>query len=105
AATVVQSLSAAQSARHGRSQSARERGHQNLLPPQPSEFSGAHPVLQTDARFSHRLHLARQLRPAAARRPGARRARLAKGGSTRVIDSVLSESDPSESKIKIKIKI
>ena len=48
---------------------------QDLLPAQPPELAGAHPVLQADARFPDRQHLLGQLRSAAARRAGPGRTR------------------------------
>src|SRR5262249_16924802 len=67
AAAIVQPLSPAQGAGHGRSQFAAKGRHQNLFPAQPSEFTGADPVLQAHSRLSDWHNASGQLRSPAAR--------------------------------------
>ena len=65
AAPDVRPASAAQGAGKRRGQPAPEGRHARLFPAQPPELARPHPVLQADARFPHRQHVFRQLRPAA----------------------------------------
>jgi beta-galactosidase len=95
AAPVVQPASAAQGARHRRSEPAPEGEFEDLFPPQPPELARAHLLLQADARFPHRPDLHGQLRPPAARRAGAGRTNRAHGVSSKF--KVQSSKPPGQS--------